>query len=285
MANIILSAFSDEFSSDFDAQIAALNKFGIPLMEIRGVSGTNVGDLTECQAKEAAEKLRAGGIGLSAIGSPIGKIKITDPMDEHIEKLKRVINTAHILGTDRIRMFSFYMPGETTDYSPYKNEVIDRLGMMLDVADKENIYLCHENEKGIYGDTPGNCLEILNAFDGRLKCVFDPANFVQRHVEVYPHAFSMLEDKLFYLHIKDADETGEICAAGEGIGCIKDVLRAANKRDGDLVVTLEPHLWEFSGLAGLEAGEKTQITNKYPDAETAFAAGVEALRKCIDEIR
>jgi len=70
MANIILSAFSDEFSSDFDAQITALNKFGIPLMEIRGVSDTNVGDLTECQAKEAAEKLRAGGIGLSAIGSP-----------------------------------------------------------------------------------------------------------------------------------------------------------------------------------------------------------------------
>ena len=36
--------------------------------------------------------------------------------------------------------------------SEFKNEVIDRLGTFTEIAEGSGITLCHENEKGIYGD-------------------------------------------------------------------------------------------------------------------------------------
>ena len=43
-----------------------------------------------------------------------------------------------------------------------------------------DVVLLHENEKEIYGDAAGRCLELMKAFYGdHFKCVFDFANFVQ----------------------------------------------------------------------------------------------------------
>ena len=47
MTQFTLSAFADEASPEFDRQIAALHRKHIPLMEIRGVDGTNVSALTD----------------------------------------------------------------------------------------------------------------------------------------------------------------------------------------------------------------------------------------------
>lgn len=44
------------------------------------------------------------GIKVSSIGSPIGKIQITDDFDVHMELLARVIKTAKALGTKYIRI-------------------------------------------------------------------------------------------------------------------------------------------------------------------------------------
>ena len=110
MVKFKLSAFSDEYSSVFDEQIEGLLKNKVRMTEIRGVDGTNVADLTPLQAMEVKKKLDASGISVSAIGSPIGKIKITDPMEPHLDKLKQVCDTAEILQTNRIRVFSFYIP-------------------------------------------------------------------------------------------------------------------------------------------------------------------------------
>ena len=41
MAKFILSAFSDEYSKEFDKQIEGLKANGVDHMEIRGVDGKN----------------------------------------------------------------------------------------------------------------------------------------------------------------------------------------------------------------------------------------------------
>ena len=74
MAKFILSAFADEYSPEIDKQIEGLKKNGIDYMEIRGVDGTNISDITLEKAEEVHAKLKAAGIGVSSIGSPIGKI-------------------------------------------------------------------------------------------------------------------------------------------------------------------------------------------------------------------
>ena len=78
MVNFRFSAFADEYSSCFDEQIKGLLLNNVRMIEVRGVDGKNISDLTLCEAKAIAEKLKAAGIGVSAIGSPIGKIEITD---------------------------------------------------------------------------------------------------------------------------------------------------------------------------------------------------------------
>ena len=86
MTQFTLSAFADEASPEFDRQIAALHRKHIPLMEIRGVDGKGILDLTDEELDVVEKKLAAGNIGISAIGSPIGKIGIEDA-HSHVQLL------------------------------------------------------------------------------------------------------------------------------------------------------------------------------------------------------
>ncbi len=279
MANFRLSAFSDEYSAQFDEQIEGLLKNNIRMTEIRGVDGTNIADLTTEKVAEVKRKLDAASISVSAIGSPIGKIQITDPMEPHLDKLKQVCETACTLETDRIRMFSFYMPKDE-DYSAYRDEVMERMVKMLDVADGYGLSLCHENEKGIYGDTPERCMDLFRATEGRLDLVFDPANYIQCGVDPMK-AFFTQAPHIAYMHIKDVDARDTIVPAGRGIGSIPEILAVLNnQRQGEVILTLEPHLAVFKGLEALEGGEKTSLGNAYATNEEAFNDAVLHLRGC-----
>lgn len=282
MNKFILSAFADEYSSNFDLQLEGLLKNGMTHIELRGVDGKNILDLTEEELEGVKAKLEKSGIKISAIGSPLGKIDITDPFEEHLEKTKKCVELANYLGTPNIRMFSFYI--KDGDFEGHRDEVIRRLGAMLDIADEGGVLLCHENEKGIYGDTPERCLDLLNEFGGRLKCIFDPANFLQCGEESYPRAFELLCDKIYYMHIKDADATGSIVPAGAGEGRIPDMLRSLASGEAPYILTLEPHLTVFEGLAALEDGEKTKHAYEFSSTEEAFNVGAEALRRIIAEL-
>lgn len=281
MAEFVLSAFADEYSPKFDEQLEGLKKNGVGFIEIRGVDGTNVADLTDEQLKEVRAKLDAAGIGVSSIGSPIGKIKVYDEFEPHLEKLERCISAAKILGTPNIRMFSFYIPeGKTREEC--RPEVMRRLGVMLDIARKAGVVLCHENEKGIYGDSPETCLDINNEFGGEMKLIFDPANFIECGCEPFPHGYGLLGDRIYYMHIKDATAEKMIAPAGKGVGRIPEIIADLDKkRDGKIFLTVEPHLRVFAGLAGLETDEKTKMPNTYETSAEAFGAAVDAIKAII----
>lgn len=279
MVNFKYSAFADEYSPEFDKQIEGLLKNGAEMIEIRGVDGTNVSDITLEKAKEIKEKLDAAKLGVSAIGSPIGKIGIKDELEPHLEKLRHVIEIAKILGTKRIRMFSFYMPaGE--DPAIYRDEVLSRLEKMLEIAEAEGIELCHENEKGIYGDTPERCKDILEYFGGRLRGVFDHANFLNVDTIPYPDGYELLKSHITYFHIKDAVGT-TIYPAGKGNGRIPETIEAIRKDfDGDIILTLEPHLSAFIGLDKLE-NTNEKIEKPFADSAEAFGVAMSALKAII----
>ena len=107
---IRLSAFADEISPDLDEQIAVLSSEHIHFLDLRSVWNINVLDLTDQQVAGIKEKLDAHGIGVAAIGSPIGKVPVDSSFDEHLHRFERAIAVAQALQTPSIRIFSFYPP-------------------------------------------------------------------------------------------------------------------------------------------------------------------------------
>ena len=198
-----ISGFADEINKDFDIQLSVLKELGQEYVELRSADGTGVADLSLEMASELGERMKAAGIRVSSVGSPIGKIKITDDFEPHFETYRHVVELAKLWGVRYIRMFSFYIP-EGEDPAQYKEEVFSRMKRMVDYAVEQDVVLLHENEKEIYGDIASRCLELMEAFYGdHFKGVFDFANFVQCGQDTL-EAYEMLKPYIFYIHIKDA---------------------------------------------------------------------------------
>lgn len=279
MGKLILSAFADEFSPKFDKQLEGMKDFGIDYIEVRGVDGKNISELTFPEVKEIKKKADAFDIGFSAVGSPIGKIKLDGDVDAHFEMAKRVFESANILGADKIRMFSFYAP-EGKKISDCKSEVYENLGKLTDIAESFSVKLCHENEALIYGESPESCLEILNYFGGKLRCVFDMGNFTLDNYEPIG-AYELLKGHIEYFHIKDALGAGAIVPPGRGEAKIKEILtKHTESTDKDTFITLEPHLQTFSGLNAL-VGKSFDNPYKYETPEAAFTDAVIKLKELL----
>ncbi|NLN66342.1 MAG: sugar phosphate isomerase/epimerase [Clostridiaceae bacterium] len=284
MAKFVLSGFSDEIGPDLDVQLRELRKNDITRMEMRFVNGKNVVEHSLLEMKEIKKQLDASGVLVSAVGSPIGKINITDPFGSHFDLFKHTMEIAGVLGTKTIRMFSFYIP-EGEDPGTYRNEVLERWSSFTEVAKGTDIILAHENEKGIYGDTADRCVDIIEAMNSKnVRAVFDPANFVQCDVQTYPNAYQALKPYIAYMHIKDAlSGSGKVVPAGFGDGKLHEILADIGSCvDGEMVLSLEPHLGSFEGLAGLE--KQINITTLEESGPGKFEVAVRALKKLLNEL-
>lgn len=273
-------AFADEAAKDFAGQIAALKRNRYEFLEIRNVDGINFTKLTLEEAKKLQEQLKENGLSVRSLGSPIGKIKIADDFDAHMELYKHTLEMGNLFGAQYIRLFSFFLPKEE-DPTQYKNLVIDRMGIFAETAAAFGIQACHENEKGIYGDVASRCREIHEAVPG-LKAVFDPANFVQCGQDTL-EAWDILHPFVEYMHIKDAIPGGKVVPPGQGVGNVPQLLAKYAAQGGQLL-TLEPHLTAFVGLKSLEnEGDESVVGHmQFADGGEAFDYAVNNLYRIVE---
>jgi len=127
MSRFIISCFGDEISSDLAEQVAVMKANDVHALEFRSMDGVNILDLPPAQLERAASILKGEGIAVSAIGSPIGKIKITDPFLPHMDRFKHTLELAHFFNAPYIRMFSFFIP-VGSDPAKYRDEVMIEKG-------------------------------------------------------------------------------------------------------------------------------------------------------------
>lgn len=283
MNGFVLSAFADEIDSNLDTQIEVLKMNNISYIEMRGVNGKNLVDYNLKEVKEIKRELDKHGFKLSAIGSPIGKIKITDDFEHQLELFKHTLEIAKIMESKYIRMFSFFIP-EGDKAEDYREEVLSRWSQFVKVAKDYNVVLLHENEKDIYGDTPERCLDLLETLNcSYVKATFDPANFVQCGVKPYEHGYRLLKEYVEYMHIKDANFVdGNVVPAGYGDGQLKEILTELKYSGFKGFVSLEPHLGYFDGLNNLEIDDKWKSLPK--GGEQLFTIAADALKKILKEI-
>jgi len=257
MAELIISAFADEISPCLDEQMNVLERHGIRHIEMRNVDGTNVSDLTLDAAKEIRRRLTARGFNLSALGSPIGKVDVELPFEDHMKVFKHTVDLCAVLECPFIRMFSFFIP-TGKDPDAYRDTVMERLRTMIAYAEEKGVTLLHENEKYIFGDIARRCLDIMQTLHGpNFAMTYDPSNFVQCGQD-NREAWDALKGYVRYMHMKDSVYTDENALldtgfdtqvlsdahrpAGEGDGCVEYILRDLIARDYRGFISIEPHL-------------------------------------------
>jgi sugar phosphate isomerase/epimerase len=249
-----LSGFVDEISPDFPEQCRVATGLGLRHVELRSAWGVNILDLKPEQLTVMKETLTAHDLEVSSIGSPIGKIFVDDPFPAHLDRMRHAAEVAHLFAAPYVRIFSFFLrPG--ADPAAHRGEVIDRMRALARVAEDADLILLHENEKGIYGDVPGRCLDIVRSVDSpHLRLAWDPANFVQVGVRPYADGYEMLRPHMEYVQIKDAlAADGTVVTAGNGDGEVAATIRALSHDGFDGFFSLEPHLslgHETGGFSG-----------------------------------
>ena len=251
--NYLLSAFADEISTDIQVQIDNLIENGIKYCAMRGANGKNVMEFEEFQVKLIKNQFNHRGIKFSCVGSPVGKIKITDPFEPELDRLKHAAALAKSFETKVVRVFSFFMP-EGHDPARYRDEVLFRMKTLADLAKVLEINLLLENEKDLYGDISERQVEIIRHVNSpHFRAAFDFSNFVQSGDDPW-EAWLRLKPFVLDMHIKDCrmSDKREV-PAGEGAGKVREILRDACQCGWKGYLTFEPHLSEsgvFKGFTG-----------------------------------
>ena len=245
----VVSGFGDEISADPREQLAVLGSLGITHLDLRAAWERNVLDLSDEDVARLRSELAAAGARVAMIASPIGKSDVEREAAYEEGRLETAIRLADQFETPLIRVFSFYLPN--TDRAASRAEVVDRLTRWAARAEAAGKTLLLENELNLWGETPEQCAELLDAVGSeRLRMTLDTGNFASIGVASYDVAYPLLRPWLAHCQVKDvrtADRT--VVAAGEGDGQVADVL-AALVRDGYRgYLSLEPHL-ALAGKAG-----------------------------------
>jgi sugar phosphate isomerase/epimerase len=250
---IKLAAFADEISPDLNEQIRVCKENQVTHFELRGVYGKNVLDFDASLRQEIKNRLAESGMGVVSIGSPIGKVKISDPWPAHWERFKIAVESAEYFNAPFIRVFSYYSP-EGGSVLDYREEVMRRFREKVAYIKDKPVVLVHENERAIYGEKGKECLDLMTTINSpKLKSAFDFANFVQageKPLDNWPE----LKPYSVHIHIKDALlKEGKVVPAGQGDGQVEPILVDAYRSGYKGFFSMEPHLaahGQFSGFSG-----------------------------------
>lgn len=274
-AKFVLSAFGDEIADDLHDQLKALRELRVDYLELRGAWGKNVLHFDGDDVASVRQACAEHGIGISCIGSPVGKSPIVAPIEHELTNLRRIFQVAEALDTQLVRVFSFHPPetNRNAGYNAYLDQATSRVSQMAELAEREGYYLMLENEKGVVGDTMARCHAILSGVDSpHLRFAWDPANFVQvGETQPTERGWPLLGAFVGHVHIKDARlADGSVTPAGEGDGQAGELLSKLQDNEYRGFLALEPHL-SIAGASGGFSG---------PDG---MARAVDALRKLMAE--
>jgi sugar phosphate isomerase/epimerase len=274
MSNISITGFADEVSPDLATQIAAFRRFGLDGIDIRGVGGVNVLDLSDQTLEELKAQASEAGLTIQCVCSPINKVLYSEKArEEELAKTRKAASIARKLGVERIRLFTPEVPkGEDNAYWPrVKAWMADQIA----VAESNGLVLIHENDARFFGAYPENAKRLFGELGGpHFKAAFDFANTVLIGFRPMRDWFPWILPYLDTLHIKDAIESeGKVVPAGQGDGELAETLRfLLVERGWAGPLTLEPHL-SAAGPYGGFSGEQL------------FEEAVKAIRQVLKQVR
>ena len=243
-----LSILSDEISDAFTEALDWCVRNGFRHVEIRNVDGVNVSNLDDAQVARVRREVDARGLKVSAIASPLFKCML-DParpvqsgdlfgnqeedLATHFRKLPRAIHIAKQLGTDKIRVFSFWREKDPRAHFP---EIVAHLKKAAAIAEKEGVKLLQENEVACNGGYAEEVAEIVRQVGSpAMRVLWDPGNENFGGRRCYPEGYGKVKGLFDHVHLKDAvysEEKKGVCVPiGQGQAPLRDQILAL-ERDG-----------------------------------------------------
>jgi len=252
-SDLTICLITDEVSPSLDEGLAFAREEGIGTIDLRVVDGRNVLALSRGELADAAQRVRAAGLSVSCICTPLlkwsppGRIARTEgdqfgfalgdrpPRDVYAEAFV----AADILGARNLRVFSYLA------YDDYRlDDLREPIGDLLLLAEKFDMKVHIENE-GVCNIAGLAELEALVTTyrHPRLKALPDIANAYRTATPPSAADLTRLMPFTDMLHIKDySNAARRFVPVGEGDIPIETLLAATlPAREAPLSLTIETH--------------------------------------------
>ncbi|MFA9479989.1 sugar phosphate isomerase/epimerase family protein [Phycisphaerales bacterium AB-hyl4] len=268
-----ISAFADEAGNPLDEQVSALQRAGITFIDLRRLDGHLITDLSQDLAKQAKQKLDDADITVHMLGSPIGKIDVTDDMEIDLAKLRHIAKMRDVFGCNTFRIFSYYNR-TGLGHDEWQQRSIDHLKQLIDLADELDLVLYHENEGGIFGDRSDNVRVIAELRCDRFKLIYDFANYLHTG-EAGWEIWRKCKDITDGFHLKDRRKDGAHVPMGQGETHARAILEDAANSGWCGPCTIEPHM--SNSEAAFSHGAGARVFADMPQSESFHIAATEAI--------
>ena len=213
-----IAVLTDEAAKSPAEAIAFAKKYALTWLELRNVPGSkgHYGHLPEAELKQAVKEFNDNGLKVSFLNTGFFKITLpgTEPVlrrpetpdarerrlarhklefEQRKEKLQEAIRSAHILGVDKIRVFTFSrMQNPESTFQ----QVADVIGEMAEIAAKEKVKLAVENEGSCNVNTCAEIAGLIKLLPEKTVGInWDPWNAINSGEVQFPDGYAMLPKK------------------------------------------------------------------------------------------
>ena len=260
-----IAAITDEFSPDIETAARSMQQIGMTGAELRLVFGKNIIDLTDEELDRAIAIVRARGLEIISIASPLLKCVLPDApeIDSRYQQdmfaskhtfadqprlTARAFEIAQRTGARIIRVFSYW---RTVQPEVCFDRIVDALRNLAAQAAPRNLIIGIENEHACNIATGAEAGRLLDALDHpNLRLVWDPANAVAAGEKAIPDGYSKLPiSRLQHVHAKDCTMDGHKptwCRLGDGVVGWREQIDALVRDGYKGWISLETH-WPGPG--------------------------------------
>jgi L-ribulose-5-phosphate 3-epimerase len=220
-----ISAISDEVGKSPQASMDFAKQYDLQFLEVRNVpGGKEYSFLPEDEVKVAAADFASNGIRISFMNSsllkfgwpgtePVRRRPETDQarakrmqtestrFEHRMDDLRTAIRNCHILGVDLLRVFTGSRVAEPEKLYP---RIVDVLGEMALVAEKEKIRLLIENEASCNIGTSAELTNLLKLIPTKwIGINWDSLNGLSLHENPFPDGYQVLpKERIYNVQIK-----------------------------------------------------------------------------------
>ncbi len=215
-----VSAITDEIARSPEQAIEFCRQYGLKWLELRGVPKADGArsreyfQLPEPELKLAARQFADAGLGVSFLNTSMLKFWLpgTEPQNPRTkhdptrfnrrrEELEQAATAAHILGTDKVRIFTFWRVKDPDSVTARTAEIIDELGA---AASKLKIRLLIENETACnVGSASELALLMKKVKSKQVGINWDPLNAEHSKEVAFPDGYHLLPAaKIWNVQIK-----------------------------------------------------------------------------------